>query len=150
MKLLHFLAAVPLASALCAQAAPIVLDLNEGSANFSSAAATQDYEFTLDQDMLVNGTLTATFGANSGYVINEVIFNGQAITPSFQNSNFSNYMLFDGPLNAGLYSFTVSGVSKGGEYTGRLDVTPVPEASALAYLGVGMAVLAVARRRFKA
>ncbi|MFT3857161.1 MAG: FxDxF family PEP-CTERM protein [Aquabacterium sp.] len=149
MKLQHLIAAVPLAAAMAAQAAPVVLDLNDGAASFSSAAASQDYEFTLPKDVVGDGSLTATFGVNSGYVISEVIFNGTTLTPDLQTSKFSNYTLFDGPLAAGTYTFTVSGMSKGGEYTGRIDVTPVPEASAMAYLAIGLAAVGLAGRRFK-
>jgi hypothetical protein len=142
----HF-AATALFLAASAQAAPVVLDISSGFANFSSAEATQEYQFSLASDAIGDGSVTATFGANSGYVISGISFNGNTLTPDVNTNRFTNYTLFDGPLSAGLYSFTVSGISKGGEYTGRIDVSAVPEATSMAYLLVGLAAVGMVRSR---
>ena len=138
-------------AAVGAQAAPIVLDLSSGSASFSSAAASQEYQFTLSTESLGDGSVTATFGKNSGYVISDIVFSGMTLTPEMSTSKFTNYTLFDGPLAAGTYSFTVNGMSKGGEYTGRIDVSAVPESESLAMMLVGLGAvgftLSMRRRR---
>jgi len=133
-----------------AQAAPIVLDLSSGFANFGSDLASQEYAFTLNTDIVGDGSVTATFGNKSGYVISGIVFNGTPLAADASGPKFSNYTLFDGALSAGTYSFTVSGLSKGGAYTGRIDVSPVPEAGsfALVLAGLGVAgVLSVRRRK---
>jgi len=136
-------------AAMSAQAEPIVLDLSSGSASFSSGAASQEYQFTLDSDSLGDGSITATFGANSGYVISDIVFEGVTLTPEFSGPKFANYTLFDGPLTAGTYSFIVNGLSKGGDYTGRIDVSAVPEPETLGMLLAGLAAVGMvtARRR---
>lgn len=135
--------AIALAAA-SAQAAPvIVLDLADGSASFSSALAEQEYQFELPSASVGNGTVTATFGANSGYVISGITFNGTTLTPDVNTAHFTNYTLFDGPLAAGVYSFTVTGASKGGEYVGRVDVSAVPEPASMAMLLAGMGALGI-------
>lgn len=97
--------------AAAAQAAPIVLDLSSGSVDFFGSADTQEYLFTLPTDFIGDGTVTATFGKNSGYVISGITFNGIALEPDASTKSFTNYTLFDGALTAGTYSFTVSGTS---------------------------------------
>lgn len=147
MKMKYIFAAAPLFLAVSAQAAPIVLDLTGGSASFSSAEASQEYQFSLASDSIGDGTITATFGPRSGYEITSVLFNGQPVTPDLNTNRFSNFTLFQGPLAAGDYTFSVLGVSNGGEYTGRIDVTAVPEASTIAYLMAGLSVATFVTRR---
>jgi hypothetical protein len=144
-----FLATAAFLAVGAAQAAPIVLDLSSGFADFSSDLASQEYAFTLNTDIIGDGSVTATFGNKSGYVISGIVFNGTPLVADVSGPKFSNYTLFDGPLSAGTYSFTVNGLSKGGSYTGRIDVSsvPEPESFALVLAGLGVAGVLNARRR---
>lgn len=146
---------VVLAAALlmagAAQAAPVVLDLSSGAASFSSALATQEYQFTLPTDVVGYGSVTASFGTKLGYSISSIVFNGTTLVPEPSTPKFFNFTLFDGPLSAGTYSFTVNGVSKGGgQFHGQLEVTAVPEPESLALALGGLGVMGLLARRRRA
>lgn len=143
------LAAAAFVAVSATQAAPIVLDLSAGSASFSSVLASQEYVFTLNSDIVGDGSVTATFGNKSGYVISDIVFNGTPLVAGASGPKFSNYTLFDGPLSAGTYAFTVNGLSKGGAYTGRIDVSAVPEPASFALVLAGLGVASILARRRK-
>lgn len=155
MKLRQFALAAALVVSGAAHAAPTILDLSTGSASFSSAAASQDYQFTLPFGSTAGlGTVTAAFVFGTGYDISSVTFGSstQFVTTNTvaPGVTFDLATLFSGPLAAGTYNFTVKGTSfGGGQYTGNITVTPVPEAEtyALALAGLGVVGLVAARRR---
>lgn len=146
---------VVLAAALlvagAAQAAPIVLDLSSGATSFSGSLATQEFQFTLPTDVIGYGSVTASFGTKLGYTISSIVFDGTTLLREPSSPKFFNFTLFDGPLSAGTYSFTVNGVSTGGGlFHGQLEVTPVPEPEALALALGGLGVLGLLARRRRA
>lgn len=160
MKLRQFAAAAAIAMAgTAAQAAPIILDLSSGSASFASSAASQEYQFTLPFGAgnslgTVTASLTTRRGVSIGYDISSVTFNSGNVTVDTEvlapGVSFDLATLFEGPLAAGTYNFTVKGTSfNKGQYTGSITVTPVPEAEtyALALAGLGVVGLVAARRR---
>jgi len=105
---------------------PVILDLSSGSASFIGSTVSQSYEFTLDDDSIGEGRITSSFGSKSGYHITSVTFDGVSLV-DLDPGKFDNFLLFDGPISAGLHTFTVKGVALGGSYSGNIEVTPVPE-----------------------
>lgn len=130
-----------------AHADAIVLDLSSGSANFTGLEESQTFEFTLASASVGLGGLTSSFGAISGYDITGVTFDGVALTDVNPSPKFDNFVLFDGAIAAGLHTFTVMGLSKGGRYTANLEVTAVPEPGAAGLALAGLALVGYLIRR---
>lgn len=134
-----------------AQAAPTVLDLSSGATSFSGSAASQKFQFTLPTDVIGYGSVTASFGSKLGYSISSIVFDGNTLVREPSGPKFFNFTLFDGPLAAGTYSFTVNGVSTGGGmFNGQLEVTAVPEPESVAMALAGLGVMGLLARRRRA
>lgn len=148
MILKNSLLALVLTVAGAAHAAPIVLDLSSGSADFMGSAGTQSFEFTLSSASIGLGGLASTFGTRSGYDITSVTFDGVALGDADPSPQFDNFVLFDGAISSGLHTFTVTGVSKGGSFVGNLEVSMVPEPASygLALAGLGFVGFLMRRR----
>lgn len=151
MKFKSVVLAAALLIAGAAHAAPTVLDLSSGAATFSGAAASQDFQFVIPTDVIGFSTVTASIGTKLGYSISSIVFNGANVLREPSSPKFFNFTLFDGPLTAGTYNFTVNGLSTGGgSFHGQLEVTPVPEPETLAMAFAGLGVLGLLARRRRA
>ncbi|MES2089085.1 MAG: FxDxF family PEP-CTERM protein [Pseudomonadota bacterium] len=144
----NLLVVAALAVAGVAHAAPAtVLDLSSGSANVIGSAASQSFEFIVSSASTGLGGLTSSFGAVSGYHITGVTFDGVALSDVNPSPKFDNFVLFDGPIAAGLHTFTVTGLSKGGSYTANLEVSAVPEPESYGLALAGLALTGLLMRR---
>jgi hypothetical protein len=151
MQLKSVVLAAALLIAGAAQAAPTMLDLSSGATSFSGSLATQEFQFTLPTDVIGYGSVTASFGTKLGYSISSIVFNGSTLVREPSSPKFFNFTLFDGPLAAGTYSFTVNGVSTGGgQFHGQLEVAPVPEPESIAMAMAGLGVMGLLARRRRA